>query len=124
MKDKYILALDQGTTSSRGILFNHEGEIVAQSQQEFEQFFEHPGWVEQDGNEIWTSILGCIAGVLRKADIQPKEAAGIGITNKRDTTVVLAKHTGKPIYKAILWQSRKTDDICHALIEQGYEDLF
>ena len=124
MKDKYILALDQGTTSSRGILFNHEGEIVAQSQQEFEQFFEHPGWVEQDANEIWTSILGCIAGVLRKADIQPNEVAGIGITNQRETTVVWDKNTGKPIYKAIVWQSRQTDDICNELIKQGYEDLF
>lgn len=124
MKDKYILALDQGTTSSRGILFNHEGEIVAQSQQEFEQFFEHPGWVEQDANEIWTSILGCIAGVLRKADIQPNEVAGIGITNQRETTVVWDKNTGKPIYKAIVWQSRQTDDICNELIKHGYEDLF
>jgi len=124
MKDKYILALDQGTTSSRAILFNHEGEIVAQSQQEFEQFFEHPGWVEQDANEIWTSILACIAGVLRKADIQPNEVAGIGITNQRETTVVWDKNTGKPIYKAIVWQSRQTDDICNELIEQGYEDLF
>src|SRR5690625_782134 len=124
MKDKYILALDQGTTSSRAILFNHEGEIVAQSQQEFEQFFEHPGWVEQDANEIWTSILACIAGVLRKADIKATEVAGIGITKQRETTVVWDKNTGKPIYKAIGWQSRQTDDICNELIEQGYEDLF
>lgn len=124
MKDKYILALDQGTTSSRAILFNHEGEIVAQSQQEFEQFFQNPGWVEQDADEIWTSILACIAGVLRKADIEPHEVAGIGITNQRETAVVWDKNTGKPIYKAIVWQSRQTDDICNELIEQGYEDLF
>src|SRR5690625_4164032 len=84
MKSKYMLALDQGTTSSRAILFNHDGEIVAQSQQEFEQFFPNPGWVEQDANEIWTSILACIAGVLRKADIQPDEVAGIGITNQSE----------------------------------------
>lgn len=124
MKSKYMLALDQGTTSSRAILFNHDGEIVAQSQQEFEQFFPNPGWVEQDANEIWTSILACIAGVLRKADIQPDEVAGIGITNQRETAVVWDKNTGKPIYKAIVWQSRQTEDICKELIEQGYEDLF
>lgn len=124
MKSKYMLALDQGTTSSRAILFNHDGEIVAQSQQEFEQFFPNPGWVEQDANEIWTSILACIAGVLRKADIQPDEVAGIGITNQRETAVVWDKNTGKPIYKAIVWQSRQTEDICTELIEQGYEDLF
>src|SRR5690625_2211110 len=124
MKSKYILALDQGTTSSRAILFNHDGEIVAQSQQEFEQFFPNPGWVEQDANEIWTSILACIAGVLRKADIQPDEVAGIGITNQRETAVVWDKNTVKPIYKAIVWQSRQTEDICKELIEQGYEDLF
>jgi len=124
MKNKYMLALDQGTTSSRAILFNHDGEIVAQSQQEFEQFFPNPGWVEQDANEIWTSILACIAGVLRKADIQADEVAGIGITNQRETAVVWDKNTGKPIYKAIVWQSRQTEDICKELIEQGYEDLF
>lgn len=124
MKSKYMLALDQGTTSSRAILFNHDGEIVAQSQQEFEQFFPNPGWVEQDANEIWTSILACIAGVLRKADIQPDEVAGIGITNQRETAVVWDKNTGKPIYKAIVWQSRQTENICKELIEQGYEDLF
>ena len=124
MKDKYILALDQGTTSSRAILFNYQGDIVAQSQQEFEQFFPQPGWVEQDANEIWTSILACIAGVLRKADIHPSEVAGIGITNQRETAVVWDKNTGKPIYKAIVWQSRQTDDICNELIDQGYEDTF
>lgn len=124
MKDKYILALDQGTTSSRAIIFNHAGDIVAQAQQEFEQFFPKSGWVEQDANEIWTSILACIAEVLRKANINPDEVASIGIANQRETTVVWDKNTGRPIYKAIVWQSRQTDDICNELIEQGYEDLF
>ena len=121
---KYILSLDQGTTSSRAILFNHDGQIVETAQQEFEQFFPHPGWVEHDANEIWTSVLACIAGVIRKADIEPDEIAGIGITNQRETTVVWDKHTGKPIYKAIVWQSRQTDDICKELKEQGHEQLF
>ncbi len=124
MSEKYILSLDQGTTSSRAILFNHQGEIVETAQQEFEQFFPKPGWVEHDANEIWTSILACIAGVLRKADVAPQQVAGIGITNQRETTVVWDKNTGKPIYKAIVWQSRQTADICEELKEQGHEELF
>ncbi|WP_243356847.1 glycerol kinase GlpK [Bacillus litorisediminis] len=122
--EKFILALDQGTTSSRAILFNHKGEIVEIAQQEFEQFFPKPGWVEHDANEIWTSILACIAEVLRKADVNPDQVAGIGITNQRETTVVWDKETGKPIYKAIVWQSRQTEGICKELREKGYNDLF
>ncbi|SFD87706.1 glycerol kinase [Lentibacillus persicus] len=121
--ENYILALDQGTTSSRAILFNRNGEIVETAQREFEQFFQHPGWVEHDANEIWTSVLSCISEVLRKADADPSQIAGIGITNQRETTVVWDKHTGKPIYKAIVWQSRQTDGICKALIDQGYQDI-
>jgi glycerol kinase len=121
---KYILSIDQGTSSSRAILFNHDGEIVETAQREFEQFFPKPGWVEHDANEIWTSVLSCIADVLRKADISPHQVAGIGITNQRETTVVWDKNTGKPIYKAIVWQSRQTDPICKELIEAGYNDIF
>ncbi|MEW9108495.1 MAG: glycerol kinase GlpK [Cytobacillus gottheilii] len=121
---KYILALDQGTTSSRAILFNKEGEIVGTAQQEFEQFFPQPGWVEHDANEIWTSILACIASVLRKADVEPGEVAGIGITNQRETTVIWDKNTGKPIHHAIVWQSRQTEDICQELRDKGYNELF
>ncbi|MCP8617637.1 glycerol kinase GlpK [Salirhabdus salicampi] len=121
---KYILALDQGTTSSRAILFNHDGEIVETAQKEFEQFFPKPGWVEHDAEEIWTSILACISEVLRKADANPTDVAGIGITNQRETTVVWDKHTGKPVYKALVWQSRQTADICNELNNQGYGDLF
>ncbi|MFS0674048.1 glycerol kinase GlpK [Ornithinibacillus sp. 179-J 7C1 HS] len=124
MENKFILALDQGTTSSRAILFNHKGEIVETAQQEFEQFFPKPGWVEHDANEIWTSILACIAEVLRKGDVDPTQVAGIGITNQRETTVVWDKNTGKPVYKAIVWQSRQTADICNELNEKGYNDLF
>ncbi|MRG84737.1 glycerol kinase GlpK [Salinibacillus xinjiangensis] len=122
--EKFILSLDQGTTSSRAILFNHQGELVEVAQQEFEQFFAKPGWVEHDANEIWTSILACIAEVLRKAEVEPEQIAGIGITNQRETTVVWDKHTGKPIYKAIVWQSRQTEEIVKDLREQGYNELF
>lgn len=124
MNETYILALDQGTTSSRAILFNHEGNIVETAQKEFEQFFPKPGWVEHDANEIWTSVLSCIANVIRKADIDPGQVAGIGITNQRETAVVWDKATGKPIHKAIVWQSRQTEGICEELREAGYEELF
>lgn len=123
MSEKYILALDQGTTSSRAILFNRNGEITAVSQQEFEQFFPHPGWVEHDANEIWTSMLACIANVIRKADIQSNQVAAIGITNQRETTVVWNKSSGRPIYHAIVWQSRQTEDICKELADAGYEEV-
>ncbi|MBY7144240.1 glycerol kinase GlpK [Virgibacillus sp. NKC19-3] len=123
MSEKFILSLDQGTTSSRAVLFNHNGEIVETAQKEFEQFFQKPGWVEHDANEIWTSILACISEVLRKADTDPSQIAGIGITNQRETTVLWDKHTGKPIYKAVVWQSRQTEYICRELDEQGYSDV-
>lgn len=124
MNEKFILSLDQGTTSSRAILFNHQGEIVETAQKEFEQFFAHPGWVEHDANEIWTSVLSCMAEVLRKSEIEPDQIAGIGITNQRETAVVWDKHTGRPVYKAIVWQSRQTEEICKELREQNYNDLF
>jgi len=123
-QETYILSLDQGTTSSRAILFNHDGAIIETAQTEFEQFFQHPGWVEHDANEIWNSVLSCMAEVLRKADVDPGQIAGIGITNQRETAVVWDKETGKPIYKAIVWQSRQTEGICKELREAGYEDTF
>lgn len=124
MMEKYIMALDQGTTSSRAILFNKKGEIVSIAQQEFEQIFPQPGWVEHDANEIWTSILAVIAESLRKADAEPSQVVAIGITNQRETAVVWDKKTGKPIYNAIVWQSRQTEDICKELLEKGYENTF
>lgn len=124
MSKTYMLALDQGTTSSRAILFNRNGEIVAISQEEFEQYFPKPGWVEHDADEIWTSMLACIASVLRKADIRPDQVAGIGITNQRETTVVWDKQTGKPIHRAIVWQSRQTVHICKELMDAGHEKTF
>ncbi|MBX0357672.1 glycerol kinase GlpK [Halobacillus sp. Nhm2S1] len=124
MENQYILSIDQGTTSSRAILFNKAGKIVETAQKEFEQFFPKPGWVEHDANEIWTSVLACIAEVLRKSDVSPQQIAGIGITNQRETAVVWDKNTGKPIYKAIVWQSRQTEDICKELRAAGHNDLF
>ncbi|MBN8200071.1 glycerol kinase GlpK [Bacillus sp. NTK034] len=122
--EKYILSLDQGTTSSRAILFNKKGEIVHTAQKEFTQHFPKPGWVEHNANEIWGSILSVIAGVFSESGIKPEQIAGIGITNQRETTVVWDKETGAPIYNAIVWQSRQTSEICDELKEKGYNDLF
>lgn len=122
--EKYILSLDQGTTSSRAILFNKVGEIVHIAQKEFTQIYPQPGWVEHNAAEIWGSILAVISQLLAEADVAPSQIAGIGITNQRETTVIWDKETGKPIYNAIVWQSRQTADICNELKAQGYEDLF
>ncbi|HAA7790040.1 TPA_asm: glycerol kinase [Listeria monocytogenes] len=122
MEKKYILALDQGTTSSRAMIIDEEGEVIGVAQEEFDQIFPKPGWVEHNANEIWASILAVIAGVLLKTNISSKEIAGIGITNQRETTVIWDKESGKPIYNAIVWQSRQTEDICKQLRKEGYED--
>ncbi|HZG14074.1 MAG TPA: glycerol kinase GlpK [Candidatus Bathyarchaeia archaeon] len=122
--ETYILALDQGTTSSRAILFNRQGEIVHSAQREFTQIFPQPGWVEHNASEIWGSVLAVIATCLSEADVKPEQVSGIGITNQRETTVVWEKETGKPVYNAIVWQSRQTSDICNELKEKGYNDLF
>ncbi|TDQ33727.1 glycerol kinase GlpK [Aureibacillus halotolerans] len=121
--DTYIMALDQGTTSSRAILFNKKGEIVKTAQKEFQQYFPKPGWVEHNASEIWGSILACIATVLTEADVKPDQIEGIGITNQRETAVVWDKHTGSPVYNAIVWQSRQTSDICADLREKGFNDM-
>ncbi|OCA83763.1 glycerol kinase GlpK [Pseudobacillus wudalianchiensis] len=122
--EQFVLSLDQGTTSSRAILFNKKGEMVHVAQKEFKQYFPHPGWVEHNANEIWGTILACIATVLSENNIHPQQIAGIGITNQRETTVVWEKATGKPIYNAIVWQSRQTAAICNELKEQGHDALF
>ncbi|HBI2244445.1 TPA: glycerol kinase GlpK, partial [Listeria monocytogenes] len=122
MEKKYILALDQGTTSSRAMIIDEEGEVIGVAQEEFDQIFPKPGWVEHNANEIWASILAVIAGVLLKTNISSKEIAGIGITNQRETTVIWDKESGNPIYNAIVWQSRQTEDICKQLRKDGYED--
>lgn len=122
--EKYILSLDQGTTSSRAILFNKEGKIVQVAQQEFQQFFPQPGWVEHNANEIWGSILAVMASCLAGANVIPEQVAGIGITNQRETAVVWDKETGQPIYHAIVWQSRQTASICEELKAKGHDQLF
>lgn len=124
MEKSYMLALDQGTTSSRAILLNKSGEIVHIAQKEFTQYFPKPGWVEHNANEIWGSILAVIASCLLEAGVKPEQIAGIGITNQRETTVVWDKKTGEPIYHAIVWQSRQTSEICDDLKQQGFEDTF
>ncbi|WP_257348522.1 glycerol kinase GlpK [Pseudalkalibacillus decolorationis] len=122
--ETYILSLDQGTTSSRAILFNREGEIIHSAQREFTQYFPKSGWVEHNANEIWGSILAVIAQVLSESNTKPEQVAGIGITNQRETTVVWDKTTEKPIYNAIVWQSRQTAEICDELKAAGYNDRF
>lgn len=121
--ERFMLALDQGTTSSRAVLVNKQGQIVEVAQQEFEQHFPKPGWVEHDAVEIWNSVLACIAEVIRKAQIEPHQVEGIGITNQRETTVVWNRKTGQPIHKAIVWQSRQSEEMCQELRDQGVEPM-
>ena len=121
--EKFILSLDQGTTSSRAILFNKEGKIVHVAQKEFTQHFPKPGWVEHNPQEIWGSILAVIATCLSEAEVKPEQIASIGITNQRETTVVWEKETGKPVYNAIVWQSRQTAEICDELKGKGYGNM-
>lgn len=120
---KYILAIDQGTTSSRAILFDRDSNVTASAQKEFTQHFPKAGWVEHDANEIWLSVIAVYMEVMVKSSISPEEVAAIGITNQRETTVVWDKETGIPIYNAIVWQSRQTADICDELQLQGYEEM-
>jgi glycerol kinase len=119
----YVLALDQGTTSSRAILFDHAGAVAAVAQREFQQFFPQPGWVEHDAEEIWASQIGVAAEVLGRAQAQPKDVVAIGITNQRETTVVWDRQTGTPIHHAIVWQDRRTADFCDRLKREGHEAL-
>ena len=118
---QYILALDQGTTSSRSILFDKSGSIIAVAQREFTQIFPKPGWVEHNPEEIWESQLATAKEVISKAAISPKDIAAIGITNQRETTVVWDRNTGEAIYNAIVWQDRRTASFCDALKEKGLQ---
>jgi len=119
----YILAIDQGTTSSRAIIFNEQLEIVAVAQQEFEQFFPQSGWVEHDPEEIWATTLATCRQALEKAALMASDIAAIGITNQRETTIIWDKETGKAIHKAIVWQDRRTSDYCSQLREQGHDPM-
>lgn len=121
---EYILAIDQGTTSSRAILFDQKGKPLASEQQEFSQIYPQPGWVEHDPEEIWRMSLEVMRTVIFKAGIEPRQIASLGITNQRETTVLWDKKTGKPISNAIVWQCRRTADICTELKEKGLEKKF
>jgi glycerol kinase len=119
----YILALDQGTTSSRSIIFDKQGNIISVAQKEFKQIFPQPGWVEHDAEEIWSTQYGTMAEAVAKANITMKQVAGIGITNQRETTVVWERSTGKPIYYAIVWQDRRTAAYCDELKAAGHANM-
>jgi len=121
---KYILAIDQGTTSSRVIIFNQERKIVSFHQKEFKQYFPKPGYVLHDADEIWESVGFCMEKSLQKAKISFSDIDAIGITNQRETTVIWDKSNSKPIHKAIVWQSSQTKDICDELINQGFQEIF
>jgi glycerol kinase len=120
MSSQYILALDQGTTSSRSMMFDKQGNIISVAQKEFKQIFPQPGWVEHDADEIWSTQIGTMAEAIAKANIVMKQIAGIGITNQRETTVVWERSTGKPIYHAIVWQDRRTSAYCDELKAAGH----
>lgn len=120
----HVLALDQGTTSSRAILFDEAGSIRAVAQKEFEQIFPRPGWVEHDPDAIWSSQVGVATEALTKAGLRPRDVAAIGITNQRETTVVWDRRTGQPVHNAIVWQDRRTAAFCDRLKEDGHEDTF
>lgn len=121
-RNKYVLAIDQGTTSSRAILFNHQGMIITIAQKAFQQYFPKPGWVEHDPNEIWYTQLSVIKEVMAKADVTDTHIACIGIANQRETTVIWDRETGFPVYNAIVWQDRRTADFCEELKAEGHAD--
>lgn len=122
--NKYVMALDAGTTSNRCILFNEKGEMVSVAQKEFTQYFPKPGWVEHDANEIWSTMLGVAVEAMLKAGAGAADIAAIGITNQRETTIVWDKNTGEPVYHAIVWQCRRTSEYCDSLKEKGLQEAF
>lgn len=119
-----VLALDQGTTSSRAILFDHAGKIIAKAQKEFPQYYPKPGWVEHDPEEIWSSQLGVAQEVIAKTHLDAKDIKAIGITNQRETTIIWNRKTGKPLYNAIVWQDRRTAGLIESLKKAGHAELF
>src|SRR6266487_3125634 len=116
---KYAAAIDQGTTSTRFMVFDHAGKVVCYDQKEHEQIYPRPGWVEHSPDEIWERTQSVIKGALQKGNIDPKDIAAVGITNQRETTVVWDKKTGKPLYNAIVWQDTRTDQIINEFAKQG-----
>src|SRR5215217_3177429 len=123
MAGDYVLAIDQGTTSSRAIVFNHDSATVGEAQREFTQHYPRPGWVEHDANEIWDVTLGVMREALEDAGVSPEDIAAIGITNQRETVVMWDKETGEPVHNAIVWQDRRGAQICSELSEQGYDEI-
>ncbi|MFP4489711.1 MAG: glycerol kinase GlpK [Bacteroidales bacterium] len=123
MDTGYILALDQGTTSSRAILFDHSGRIRSQAKKEFTQFYPRPGWVEHDPLELWSSQMSVISEVTARAGIEGRDIKALGITNQRETTIVWDRKTGAPVYNAIVWQDRRTAEVCDRLIADGLEQM-
>lgn len=124
MMKKYILAIDQGTTSSRAIIFNKKTQIIASAQMEFTQICPHNGWVEHDAEEIWETVYQVVKDALNRSRLSLQEIAAIGITNQRETTILWDRRTGKPVYNAIVWQSRQSSEICEDLINKGYLEEF
>lgn len=122
MAEKFVMALDQGTTSSRAIVFDKKGNCIAKKQNEFTQYYPQNGWVEHDPNEILFSMVSAMIGTIRDESVDPSKIAGIGITNQRETTILWDKETGKPVYNAIVWQCRRTADYCEELKNQGLAD--
>ena len=122
-KEKYILAFDQGTTSSRAVVIDHKGTIVASAQKEFQQIYPKPGWVEHDPMEIWSSQSSTANEALSRANLKTDQIAAVGITNQRETTIIWDKETGKPVYNAIVWQDRRTSDYCRQLKKDGLEKM-
>ena len=112
---KYVMALDAGTTSNRCILFNEKGEVCSAAQREFRQYFPKPGWVEHDADEIWASMLGVAVEAMSRIGASAENIAAIGITNQRETAIVWDKNTGEPVYRAIVWQCRRTAEYCDRL---------
>lgn len=119
----YILSLDQGTTSSRSILFSKDGSIVAEAHREFRQIYPQGGWVEHDPYDILTSQMSSVVEVLGKAGIRPRDLAAVGITNQRETAIVWDRESGKPVYNAIVWQDRRTAERCHEMKRDGTEEI-
>lgn len=124
MKNKYILSIDQGTTGSRAFIFDQKGKVISGAYQEFKQYFPKPGWVEHDADEIWQTCLAVIKRAIRKGRVPGKDIVGIGITNQRETTVIWDRKTSKPIARAIVWQCRRTTDICQKLKARKLENIF
>ena len=121
MSGKYLLAIDQGTSSSRTVIYNHEAEVAASAQQEFPQIYPKPGWVEHDPEAIWDSVTAVVQSAMQKVGAVAAEISAIGITNQRETTVIWDRDSGECVYNAIVWQDRRTAAYCQSLIDEGVE---